>query len=90
MLTLNPRLVALHASHAKIGDRMACSITRVAFILSKWEGVTEIFDRDWQMGPDLTIFCDVAIEQPFPTKGSYGKAVVCEEVFFAQAMLGNM
>ena len=59
--------------HAKSSKRLLQSLDRVDYILSKWNGVANIYEMRWSKGPDITIFCDAAIDLPFPKAGSFGK-----------------
>ena len=60
-------------THARCGNRIRASLARTQYILERWNGTARIYDMDWQTGPDLTIFCDAAIDKPFPKAGSFGK-----------------
>ena len=60
-------------AYATCSKRLLFSLARIQYIVERWKGVTDIYDRNWQTGPDLTIFCDAAIDKPFPKAGSFGK-----------------
>ena len=60
-----------------VTNRIRTTATHVQYVLSRWNGVARIFDRNWVDGKaDVTVYCDAALEGEPALPGSYGKGAI--------------
>ena len=73
LLEKRTQLTRSATNRATPDKRTKATIERLLFILERWGGKADIYHKSWRGGPDIVIFCDVAIA-PEPTPvGSFGK-----------------
>ena len=77
LLERKTSMIGSTITKAPVTKRMRTSVSHTLYVLQKWKGVGQIFDKCWAMGgADVTIYCDIAKEVP-PAPGSYGKGAFC-------------
>jgi hypothetical protein len=51
-----------NSNTAALSKRLRWALSHILYILRRWKGVASIFDKTWEDNPDVTIYCDVAID----------------------------
>ena len=76
LLHKKTNMVRSTSTVSRSSKKLNLTLDRLDYILERWNGKANIYDMCWSKGPDLTIYCDAAIDKSFPKAGSFGKGAL--------------
>ena len=76
-IVIRNNLVRSAIATSPVTNRIRTTAMHIQHVLTRWNGVARIFDRNWMDGKaDLVIYCDAALDDEPALPGSYGKGAI--------------